>query len=130
MDTTLIRPTVMVVDDSEDIRELMRVQLTLLGYRVIEASNGREAVEAVSEECPSLILMDITMPVLDGLEATRMIRGMAERCGVVIIAFTALQSGRSRASALAAGCDDYIQKPVNLEQLSNLLQQHVHGGIN
>jgi CheY-like chemotaxis protein len=129
MDTTQTHPTVMVVDDSEDIRELTRVQLTLLGYRVIEASNGREAVEAVCEECPALILMDITMPILDGLEATRMIRRMAEICGVVIIAFTALHSGESRASALAAGCDDYVQKPINLGRLSNLLQQHLHKGV-
>jgi CheY-like chemotaxis protein len=124
MNTTETRPTVMVVDDSEDIRELVRLQLTRLGYRVIEASNGREAVEAVSEECPALILMDITMPVLDGLEATRIIRGMVEKCGVVIIAFTALHSGASRASALAAGCDDYVQKPVDVGQLSDLLKQH------
>jgi len=129
MNTTETRPTVMVVDDSEDIRELVRLQLTRLGYRVIEASNGREAVDAVGEECPALILMDITMPVLDGLEATRMIRGMAEKCGVVIIAFTALHSAGSRASALAAGCDDYVQKPVNFGQLSDLLKQHLHGSI-
>jgi CheY-like chemotaxis protein len=129
MSTTETRPTVMVVDDSEDIRELLRLQLTHLGYRVIEASNGREAVEAVDEECPALILMDITMPVLDGLDATRMIRRMAEKCGVVIIAFTALHSSGSRASALAAGCDDYAQKPLDLGQLSNLLNRHLQGSI-
>jgi CheY-like chemotaxis protein len=129
MNTTETRPTVLVVDDSEDIRELMRVQLTILGYRVLEASNGQEAVEAVREECPALILMDINMPVLDGLEATRLIREMAEICGVVIIAFTALHSAQSRLSALAAGCDDYVQKPVDLSQLSNLLHQHLHEGI-
>jgi CheY-like chemotaxis protein len=129
MNTTQTRPTILVVDDSEDIRELVRLQLTRLGYRVVEASNRREAVEAVSEECPALILMDITMPVLDGIEATRMIRGMAEICGVVIIAFTALHGGVSRASALAAGCDDYVQKPVALGQLSDLLKQHLHGSM-
>lgn len=129
MNTTETRPTVMVVDDSEDIRELLRLLLTQLGYRVIEAANGREAVEAVSRECPALILMDITMPVLDGLEATRMIRGMADICGVVIIAFTALHSAGSRASALAAGCDDYLQKPIGMGQLSDLLNRYLHGGV-
>jgi CheY-like chemotaxis protein len=129
MDTTTTRQTVLVVDDSEDIRELLRLQLARLGYRVVEASNGREAVQAVGEECPALILMDITMPILDGLEATRMIRGMAEKCGVVIIAFTALHSAGSRASALAAGCDDYVQKPVDMGQLSDLLHQHLDRGI-
>ncbi len=117
----------MVVDDSEDIRELMRMYLTHLGYSVIEAANGLEAVEAVCRECPALILMDITMPILDGLEATRMIRRMAEKCSVVIIAFTALHSGGSRAKALAAGCDDYVQKSISMGQLSSILKQHLHG---
>jgi two-component system, cell cycle response regulator DivK len=129
MDTTETRPTVMVADDSEDIRELVRLQLTRLGYRVIEATNGREAVAAVDQECPALILMDITMPVLDGLDATRMIRGMAERCGVVIIAFTALHGAGYRESALAAGCDDYLPKPFDLGQLSHLLNRHLQGSI-
>ena len=125
MDTKKTRPTIMVVDDSEDIRELVRVQLTHLGYRVIEAANGREAVEAVSEKCPALILMDITMPVLDGFEATRLIRAMTDICGIVIIAFTALHSVQSRAQAIAAGCDDFIQKPINVGQLSEILSRHL-----
>lgn len=128
METTETGPTVMVVDDSADIREVVRFQLTQLGYQVVEAANGREAVEAVSRECPALILMDITMPILDGLEATRLIRGMADICGVVIIAFTALHSGRSRAQALAAGCNDFAQKPIDTERLSDLLNWHLQMG--
>ena len=73
--------------------------------------------------------MDITMPVLDGLEATRMIRRMAEICGVVIVAFTALHGDGIRASVLAAGCDDYAQKPLNIGQLSNLLNRYLQGSI-
>ena len=87
----------MVVDDSEDIRELLRVQLAQLGYRMVEAAGGREAVEAVSKERPALILMDLSMPVLDGFEATRLIRRIEEARGVVIVAFTALSSGANRA---------------------------------
>ena len=64
-----------MVDDSEDIRELLRVQLAQLGCRVVEAADGRDAVEAVSKERPALILMDLSMPVLDGFEATRLIDG-------------------------------------------------------
>src|SRR5881227_2640518 len=74
----------MVVDDSEDIRELLRMQLTQFGYRVVEVADGREAVEAVMKECPDLILMDLTMPVLDVFEATRLIRRIEAACGVVI----------------------------------------------
>ena len=117
----------MVVDDSDDIRELLRVQLTRLGYRVVEAADGREAVEAVSKERPALILMDLTMPVLDGFEATRLIRRIEGGRGVVILAFTARGSGASRASALAAGCDDYVPKHIGMNELSALLARHLSG---
>lgn len=129
MSTTGAVPTVLVVDDSEDIRELTRLQLSMLGCRVVEAANGREAVELAGKECPSLILMDISMPVLDGLEATRLIREIVGLCDVVIVAFTALHSYECRERALAAGCDDYAQKPINFGQLSDLLKQHLHGSI-
>src|ERR1041385_7365400 len=118
----------MVVDDSEDIRELLRMQLTQLGYRVVEAADGREAVEAVRREHPALILMDLTMPVLDGFEATRLIRRIEAARGVVILAFTALSSGASRASALDAGCDDYVRKQLGMKELAVLLERHLGGG--
>lgn len=118
----------MVVDDSEDIRELLRVQLTRLGYRVVEAADGREAVEAVRKECPALILMDSTMPVLDGFEAPRLIRRIEMARGVVIPAFTTLSSGASRASALAAGCDDFVRKHLGMRELSALLRRYLGGG--
>jgi CheY-like chemotaxis protein len=118
----------MVVDDSEDIRELLRVQLTQLGCRVVEAADGREAVEAVTKECPALILMDLSMPVLDGFEATRIIRKMEGASGVVILAFTAFGSGASRESAIAAGCDDYVRKHLDMNELSALLERHLNGG--
>ena len=118
----------MVVDDSEDIRELLRVQLAQLGYRVVEAADGREAVEAVRRERPALILMDMTMPVLDGFEATRLIRRIEGARRVVILAFTALGSGASRAKALAAGCDDFVRKHLGLKELSALLARHLRDG--
>jgi len=128
MSTTEASPTVMVADDSADIRELTRLQLAMLGCRVVEAADGREAVELAGKECPALILMDLTMPVLDGLEATRLIRRLAEIRDVVIVAFTALHDGECRASALAAGCNDYIQKPLGMEELSGLLDRHLRDG--
>src|SRR5215213_1798711 len=119
------RRTVLVVDDTEDIRELMRLQLTALGYRVVEAANGREAVEAAIRERPALILMDLTMPVLDGLGATRLIRETAGISDVVIVAFTSLHSGEGRRRALEAGCDDYVQKLISVTQLSDILDRHL-----
>ena len=118
----------MVVDDSEDIRELLRMQLTRLGYRVIEAADGRAAVDAVTKESPALILMDLSMPVLDGFEATRLIRRIEAARGVVILAFTALSSGASRKNALAAGCDDYVRKNIGMNELSALLERHLSDG--
>jgi two-component system cell cycle response regulator DivK len=118
----------MVVDDSEDIRELLMIQLTRLGYRVVEAAGGREAVEAVRQECPALILMDLTMPVLDGFEATRLIRRMEGARDVVILAFSALGSGANRAGALAAGCDDFVRKHLGMKELSTLLARYLGGG--
>jgi CheY-like chemotaxis protein len=77
MDNTDAGRTIMVVDDTHDVRELLRTHLSILGYRVVEAVNGQEAVEIVRRDPPALILMDLTMPVLDGIEATRLIRETA-----------------------------------------------------
>ena len=115
------RQLIMVVDDCADIRELVALQLTLLGYRVTEATNGFEAIELARKECPALILMDINMPILDGLAATRYIREVEETCDVIIIAFSALGSSDNRARALEAGCNEFITKPLEMTRLSNLM---------
>jgi two-component system CheB/CheR fusion protein len=115
----------MVVDDTHDVRELLRTQLSMLGYRVVEATNGLEAVEIVSREPPELILMDLTMPVLDGIEATRLIRERVGNSEVIIVAFTALLCAETRKKALAAGCNDYVHKSLEMEQLSLLLERYL-----
>jgi len=117
--------TILVVDDTDDVRELVRMQLAMLGYRVMEASNGREAVDIVSQEPPDLILMDLSMPVLGGIEATRLIRESVGNSNVVIVAFTALLSAQTRQLALAAGCNDYVHKPLEVGQLASLLKRYL-----
>ena len=117
--------TILVVDDTDDVRELVRMQLVMLGYRVMEASNGREAVDIVSQEPPDLILMDLSMPVLGGIEATRLIRESVGNSNVVIVAFTALLSAQTRQLALAAGCNDYVHKPLEVGQLASLLKRYL-----
>ena len=124
----MVNKTVLVVDDTDDVRELLRTQLIMLGYHVLEATNGQEAVEIVGKELPELILMDLTMPVLGGIEATRLIRKTVRNTDVVIIAFTALPSSGSCQLAFAAGCDDYIQKPLDVDKLSRLLERHLMEG--
>ena len=117
--------TVMVVDDADDIRDVLRVQLHMLGYRVIEAANGKEAIELIRKEVPKLILMDLTMPGLNGIEVTRLIRQTLTASTTIIIAFTSLSGTEIRKKALAAGCNDYLQKPFEATQLSSLLDRHL-----
>lgn len=112
--------TVIVVDDSADIRDLLRYTLERRGCRVLEAENGREAVELAQRERPNLILMDLNMPVLDGLAATRILRGLAGMCDVPIIAISA-NGIESHRAAFAAGCNEYLTKPVDLVRLDQLL---------
>lgn len=113
--------TIIVVDDSSDIRLMLRITLEMRGYRVLEAENGQVAVELAKRKCPDLILMDLNMPVLDGLAATRILRELEELCRVPIIAVSANTKESHQAAAFAAGCNEYMTKPVNFNELDNLL---------
>ena len=115
----------MVVDDTADVRELMSMQLRLLGYEVVEATNGQEAVEVARQTCPALILMDIYMPVMDGLSAVRLIRNIKELCEVSIVAFSAFWDGINRQRALDAGCDEYVNKTGGISQLSTIVRRYL-----
>jgi two-component system cell cycle response regulator DivK len=117
--------TVMVVEDFADTRQMLRKFLETGGYGVIEAANGREAVELARRERPALILMDLNMPVLDGFAATLRIREQEPLRDVPIVAITAYDSAESRAAARAVGCNDYLPKPVTPEQLIPLVERHV-----
>jgi CheY-like chemotaxis protein len=114
-------PTIMVVEDFEDNRFMMRRLLEMSGYHVLEAVNGEEAVEIAKREHPSLILMDLSLPLLDGLAATRRIRQEAQLRDVPIVAVSAHDTADFHADALAAGCNDYVTKPIDFDQLEALL---------
>lgn len=115
--------TVMVVEDFEDNRFMMRRLLEMSGYRVLEAINGEEAVEIARRERPNLILMDLSLPLLDGLAATRRIRQVEELRHVPIVAVSAHDTADFHADALAAGCNDYVTKPIDFDQLEALLNR-------
>ena len=118
--------TIMVVDDNPTLRELIAVQLRTNGYNVVEAKNGREAVRLVRLGCPDLILMDIQMPVMDGLDATRVIRSIRELCQMPIIAFSAYGEGEeNRRGALEAGCTDYVSKTVGITELPSIIGRYL-----
>ena len=111
-------PAVLVVEDSSDTRVIIRLELERWGYRVVEAANGREALEIIEGFCPDLILMDLNMPEVDGLTAAQAIRQYGERCaGVPIIAITAYDTIGIEEAAREAGCDAYLKKPLDMPQL-------------
>jgi two-component system cell cycle response regulator DivK len=116
-----VNRTVLVVEDFEDNRFMMRRLLEMSGYRVLEAINGEEAVEIAERERPGLILMDLSLPLLDGLAATRRIRQHEALRDVPIVAVSAHDTADFHADALAAGCNDYVTKPIDFDQLETLL---------
>lgn len=118
----------MVADDYEVIRQLCRTWLEIRGYRVVEAEDGEEAVELARRECPDLIIMDLSMPRLDGLSATRRIREIKELCHVRIVAVSGVGNGQ-RDAALAAGCDEYLAKPFDFPQLETVMGQLLQGRL-
>lgn len=120
--------TILVVEDNDDTRLIIRLELERWGYRVIEAANGREALEVVEEFCPDLILMDLNMPEVDGLTAVHAIRQYDERCaGVPILAITAHDTIGIEQAAHEAGCDAYIRKPLDMPQLEKTVRGFLYG---
>lgn len=117
------RPNVLVVEDFEDNRFMMKRLLEMSGYQVVEAVNGRQAVEKAVSERPDIILMDLSLPQLDGLAATRQIRQREGLGKVPIIAVSAHDSADFHAEALAAGCNEYVTKPIDFDQLVGLLDR-------
>ena len=109
--------TILVVEDNEENWDMLSRRLQRRGYMVIRAADGQEAVEMAARARPDLILMDVGLPVMDGLEATRRIRARAETQTIPIIALTAHAMSGDRDKALQAGCDDYHAKPVELPRL-------------
>lgn len=113
--------TVLLVEDTEDNRFMMRRLLEMSGYRVVEATNGDEAVKLAEAEMPGLILMDLSLPVIDGLAATRLIRKLPKLEKTPIIAVSAHDSSDFLTEALQAGCNSYITKPIDFNELEQLI---------
>jgi len=117
--------TVLIVDDQPDIRELLRYSLQSRGLNVAEAVNGREAVELAAQVHPGLILMDLSMPVLDGFEATRQISSQPAMKGIPIVAVSAFCDSHNRHKAIEAGCVDCVSKPIDFRLIDSLLKVHL-----
>src|SRR4028119_1011082 len=107
---------ILLVDDSDDTREFMRFWLEILGYEVIEATNGSKAIECTKQSHPDLILMDIAMPVMDGITATAQIRELEEGKDIPVIAVTG-HTNWYQEEALKAGCNKVLSKPLDHSSL-------------
>ena len=105
--------TILLVEDDEDTRYLMQLEMERRGYRVIEAEDGEKAVELAQQEYPDIILMDLSLPRMDGLEATKQIREFDGMRTVPIVAVTAHQESDFREGAKDSGFDAYVTKPID-----------------
>ena len=121
-------PLVMVVEDFEDTRLMMRRFLETSGCRVVEASDGREAIERAASDPPDLIFMDLNMPVLDGFTAALRLRECETTRAVPIVAVTAYDTEEFRAAARAVGCSAYVAKPIDFNKLLSLLDSYLPAG--
>lgn len=107
----------LLVEDNEMNRDMLSRRLTRRGFQVVIAADGEQGVRVAQSESPDLILMDLSLPVLDGWEATRRLKSMPETKSIPVIALTAHAMAGDEEKAMAVGCDDYDTKPVDLRRL-------------
>jgi CheY-like chemotaxis protein len=115
-------PRILLVEDNEMNRDMLSRRLQRKGYEVLIAVDGEVGVMMAASERPDVILMDMSLPVVDGWEATRRLKGTPETASIPIIALTAHVMNGDRDKALAAGCDDYDAKPIDFERLLDKMQ--------
>jgi len=123
IDRTNLQKTILLVEDFDDTRLMTKLWLTKKGYRVVEAENGQEAVVAAQREQPDLIIMDMMMPGVDGLDATRQIREYQSLQTTPIVAVSAYGADQYRHKALDAGCNEYVPTPFDPDALSKLIER-------
>lgn len=117
--------TVLLVEDNDDTRAVMRTMLKVYGYAVIEAADGEEAVRLASERLPRLILLDLKIPVMDGLEVTQKIRSLSETQHIPIIILSAYCGDfELRKELIEAGANECLTKPVDVGRLQSMLKAH------
>lgn len=115
---------ILIVEDYEDARIFMKILVESYGYQVIEAADGIEAIESLKTEFPDLILMDMAMPIMDGIAATKVIRKIKQGAEIPIIAVTA-HGKQFYEKAIEAGCNDLIEKPVEFDSLHSILNEYL-----
>jgi len=116
---------ILVVEDYDDTRYFLKQLLEKKGYQVVEATNGQEAIEIAQREHPDLIVMDLDLPILDGIGATQYLRQQTDTKDLPIVAVTAYPMSFTRVKAFAKGCDEYLPKPIDFDELDKVLMRHV-----
>ena len=122
-------PKILLVEDNEMNRDMLTRRLERKGFDVIVAEDGRQGVGAARTERPDLVLMDMSLPELDGWEATRILKSDKETQHIPVIALTAHAMDADRQKALEAGCDDYDTKPVDFPRLLAKVQARLQGPV-
>jgi two-component system, cell cycle response regulator DivK len=117
--------TVLVVEDYADVRMMMKIIIQHCGYKVLEASDGYEAVQTAQKHNPDLIFMDLSMPIMDGFAATQIIRKSENCSNVPIIALTAY-GDLYYEKAMKAGCNDVINKPMHFDKIQPLIERYIN----
>ncbi|HEX2191322.1 MAG TPA: response regulator [Longimicrobiaceae bacterium] len=120
-------PRVLLVEDNEAIRGAFSILLEESGYRVVQAASGAEALHASAAERPHLILLDLGLPDMSGLEVARTLRAREETGSTPIVALTGRALETDAEACMAAGCTDYLTKPIDTEQLLRVLAGHLDG---
>jgi CheY-like chemotaxis protein len=115
---------ILLVEDNADSRNMLRTLLELWSYRVIEAQNGEDAVRLAKSDSPNLILMDVAIPLIDGIEATRRIREFAAPDAMPVVFISGYAQKGFRLTALACGGNDYLVKPIDFKELETLLGRY------
>jgi CheY-like chemotaxis protein len=121
---------ILLVEDNEMNRDMLSRRLSRNGYEIVMAVNGQEGVDLAQSAKPDLILMDMSLPVLDGWEATRRIKADAATAQIPVIALTAHAMAQDKEKALAAGCNDFDTKPVELPRLLEKIKSLLDGKAN
>lgn len=116
---------ILVVEDNPNNRKLIKDVLNYYGYEVIEAENGEEGINLAREHSPSLIIMDIQMPVIDGITAAKILKNDPKTRGIKMIALTSFAMKGDKERFIEAGFDDYISKPINTRQLPELVKKYI-----
>ena len=110
-------PKILLAEDNELNRDMLSRRLQRRGYDVVIAADGQQAVAKSASECPDLLLLDVGLPIIDGLEVARRIRSDPQLCSLPILGLSAHAMQGDKERALAAGCDDYDTKPIDIERL-------------